>query len=414
MRIIVVTPAVPHPFGDTAARWFYVLIKELLSRGYEVVALAVTEETEARVNEAKHWLSESARAQNGQSKSGSQLTLYCHRLQVDSFALRRKWQNLLRPRSEMLQDPALVALLHRELAKGYDILHLEQMSTGWLGLDVPRALLNVHFFDVIDWAEKPGMGFREHKALWQARRATRRLLHGIPNVRLLTPRLKDMAERINPDPRAHYWVVPFALDTSLYNLQPPAQEPVVGLIGSMHWEPSRSAAERLITRIWPLVKTDMPQAKLYIAGWNASKYLQKYSSQPDLTLEENLAHPSDFFSRAAVMVYAPSRGSGMKVKVMEAMAYGVPVVTTWEGVEGIDTTNGRECWVAETDEELAGKISRLLANRAEWQQMREAARHLIEERYSPRPVVDKMLEVYRQMIDRANDLPDKRLTGQMI
>ncbi|MFY9646609.1 MAG: glycosyltransferase family 4 protein, partial [Terriglobales bacterium] len=163
-------------------------------------------------------------------------------------------------------------------------------------------------------------------------------------------------------------------------------------------EPSRSAAHRLITRIWPLVKRDCPEAKLYIAGWNAAKHLQKYASGQDLTLEENLAHPSDFFSKAAVMVYAPSRGSGMKVKVMEAMAYGVPVVTTWEGVEGIDYENGRECWVAETDEDLAGKVSRLLANSVERRQMRDAARVLIEENYSPRPVLDKMMEVYRQIM----------------
>jgi glycosyltransferase involved in cell wall biosynthesis len=146
------------------------------------------------------------------------------------------------------------------------------------------------------------------------------------------------------------------------------------------------------------VKQGFPEAKLYIAGWNAAQYLQKYSSRSGLTLEENLAHPSDFFSKAAVMVYAPSGGSGMKVKVMEAMAYGVPVVTTWEGVEGIDYENGRECWVAESDEELAGKVCRLLGNSAERQLMRDAARSLIDERYSPRPVVDKMISVYQQMI----------------
>ena len=391
MRIIVVTPAVPHPFGDTAARWFYVLITELLARGHEVVTLAATEEPEERISQAKQWLSK-----QGLSKHGGQLTLHCHRLQVDSVALRRKWRNLVRPRSEMLQDSELTGLLQRELAKGYDVLHLEQMSTGWLGMGVPRALLNVHFFDVIDWAAKENMSLGEHKALWQARRATRHLLRGIHHVRLLTPRLKEMAESINP--KGRYWVVPLALDTALYTMQPPAPEPVVGLIGSMHWEPSRSAAERLITRIWPLVKQGFPQAKLYIAGWNAAKYLQKYSSQPDLTLAENLAHPSDFFSKAGVMVYAPSRGSGMKVKVMEAMAYGVPVVTTWEGVEGIDYENGRECWVAESDEELACKVCRLLANSAERQQMRDAARTLIEQHYSPRPVLDKMIYVYQQMM----------------
>ena len=392
MKIIVVTPAVPHPFGDTAARWFYVLITELLKRGHEVVALAATEEPDERVSEAKKWLSQ-------KEPFKGRLTLHFHRVKIDSFALRRKWQNLIRPRSELLQDSDLTGLLQEELAKGYDVLHLEQMSTGWLGVDVPRALLNVHYFDVIDWAEKAekkDMTSSDRRAFWQTRRATRRLLHGLPNIRLLTPRLKEMAESINPDGR--YWVVPFALDPALYPLQEPVQDPVVGMIGSMHWEPSRSAAERLITRIWPLVKQGFPQAKLIIAGWNAAKYLHQYSSREDLTLTENLAHPADFFSKVAVMVYAPSRGSGMKVKVMEAMAYGVPVVTTWEGVEGIDYQNGRDCWVAETDEEMAAKICGLLASSAERQQMRTAARRLIEERYSPGPVVDKMVQVYEQVI----------------
>ena len=289
-----------------------------------------------------------------------------------------------------------MAKLQRELARGYDVLHLEQMSTGWLGVGVPRALLNVHYFDVIDRGYRKNMSFGERKALWQAQRATRLLLHRVENIRLLTPRLQEIAESINPD--GHYSVVPLALDPSLYPMPALVQEPTVGLIGSMHWEPSRSAAERLIARIWPLVKQRIPRANLYIAGWNAAKYLSKYSSQPDLTLVNNLAHPSEFFSKAAVMVYAPSQGSGMKVKVMESMAYGVPVVTTWEGVEGIDYQNGRECWVAETDEELAGKVCRLLEDPIERQGMRNAARTLIEEHYSPHPVVDKMIAVYRQVI----------------
>jgi len=129
-------------------------------------------------------------------------------------------------------------------------------------------------------------------------------------------------------------------------------------------------------------------------------------------LVNDLTHPSEFFSQAAVMVYAPSRGSGMKVKVMESMAYGVPVVTTWEGVEGIDYENGRECWVAETDEDLADKVCRLLENSVERQQMREAARTLIEERYSPAPVVDKMIWVYQQLIGSFKARPTSRFASE--
>ena len=94
------------------------------------------------------------------------------------------------------------------------------------------------------------------------------------------------------------------------------------------------------------------------------------------------------------MVYAPSRGSGMKIKVMESMAYGVPVVTTWEGVEGLQYENGVQCWVAEDDEALADRISLLLTDFQARGRMREAARTLIEDHYSARPVVDRMLEIY--------------------
>jgi glycosyltransferase involved in cell wall biosynthesis len=390
----MVMPAVPHPFGDTSARWFYVLINELVARGHELAVVAATEEAETRVAEAREKL----------AKHEGKLTLHFHRLKVDAFALRRKWENLVRPRSEMLQDRELRELLDRELRRGCDVLHLELLSAGWLGVGQPRALLNVHSFDAIDWSERANMTAGERKALWQAQRATDRLLHEIPNVRLLTPRLKEAAQAINPAGR--YWVVPFALDTALYRLLPPATEPVVGMIGSMHWEPSRSAARRLITRIWPLVKQRVPAARLYIAGWNAAKYLSDCASQPDVVLAENLEHPTEFFSKAAVMVYAPSRGSGMKVKVMESMAYGVPVVTTWEGMEGMEYQNGRECWVAESDEGLAEKVCRLLENPAERGQMRQAARSLMDERYSPRPVVDKMISVYEELIgSRTIDSP---------
>ena len=84
MKIIVVTPAVPHPFGDTAARWFYVLITELLTRGHDVVAIAATEEPNERVAEAQQWLAKQVSSADPARRSG-QLTVHCHRLRVDSF-----------------------------------------------------------------------------------------------------------------------------------------------------------------------------------------------------------------------------------------------------------------------------------------------------------------------------------------
>ncbi len=347
MRVIAVTQAVPHPFGDTAAKWSFVLIRELLKRGHEVVSLTAGADPSARVREAEHLLR--------QTGADGRLKFIYRPLQPSCSYLARKLHSIREPYSEFLRDREFMAELRRALAGGYEVLHLEQLFTGWVGLGIPRTLLNIHHFEIIDWGT------------------------------------------INPT--ARYWVLPFALDMSLYPLAPMVEAPVLGLIGSMHWLPSRSAGERLLTRIWPLVKHRVPKAKLFVAGWNAGKYLGKYLPLPDVEIAENLSHPSDFFSRVAVLAYAPSRGSGMKIKILESMAYGVPVVTTWEGVEGLDYENGVHCWVDEEDSVLAEKISVLLDDRQARKCMRETARSLIDQRYSARPVVNRMMEVYSIIVE---------------
>ncbi len=388
MKVIAVFPAVPRPFGDTAARWFYVLTKSLIERGHEVVCLVVTEESATVIAESQKLLENAVGI--------GRLTFRAFSPRPTCHPLVRRLRSLVRPFSETYYAEGLRETLAAEMRRGYDVLHLEQLWTGWLGTDAPRSLLNIHHFEVIDWEGRHLESLRERKAMVQMTRATHRIVRAQKRMRVFTPRLLDKARSINPD--ASYWVVPFALDLSLYPLQPMPEEPILGLIGSMHWTPSRSAGERLITRIWPLVKKRIPGAKLLIAGWCARKYLGKYLPLTDVTLEDGVAHPTDFFSKASVMVYAPSRGSGMKIKIMESMAYGVPAVTTWEGVEGLEYENGTHCWVEEEDEAIAERAALLLQDPNARQRMRQAARSLMEERYAPTPVMESMLQVYGEVM----------------
>jgi len=387
MKIVVVTPAAPHPFGDTAAKWLYVMIRELLTGGHDVSCITVSEEKPELLRDAEERLSPSA--------VRSRFRLLPLGMNTTVPIWRRKMRSLRRPFSEVLYSDGFGALLEAELRAGYDVLHLEQLWTGWAGMGRPRSLLNVHHFEIIDWEGRSPTGWSERKVLWQMRRATQAILRGTPQVRCFTDRLLQKARSINP--AARYWVVPFAIDVGCYPMQPAPDTPVIGLIGSMHWIPSRSAGARLINRIWPLIRRRSPRARLLIAGWNAGKFLGRYLPQPGVTLQENLAHPAEFFSQAAVMVYAPSRGSGFKVKVMESMAYGVPVVTTWEGVEGMEYENGTHCWVEETDEAMADRACELLENVQQRERMRRAARVLVEDRYSPAPVVSRMLRIYEEI-----------------
>lgn len=387
MRAVLVLPAAPLPFGDTAARWSHLLARELLGSGHEVACLTVSDEPAARVAEARARLEAAA--------GRGRLRWHAFPLRGAVHPLRRKLRNAYRPFSELAYAPGLRETLAAELARGYDVLHLEQLWSGWVGLGVPRSLLNVHHLEIIDLEHARPRTWVERKARWQMRRATDRLLRATPSMRLFTPRLHARVRTFNV--RARLWVVPFALDLSLYPMQPVVDEPVVGLLGSMHWPPSRSAAERLLTRIWPLVKARVPRARLLVAGWNARRYLADFAHLPDVAIEEDLAAPTDFFSRVSVLAYAPGRGSGMKIKVMEAMAYGVPVVTTSEGVEGMEVVDGEHAFVAEEDAAIADHIEALLADRASRLRLRDSARGLLEARYTAGPVMGRMMEVYDQV-----------------
>ena len=387
LRVVLVLPAAPLPFGDTAARWFHLLACDLLARGHAVSCLTVTDESPAKVEEARARLA--AAAPNGR------LRFQAFPLRGTVHPLRRKLRNLRRPFSELSHAPGFGEALASELARGYDVLHLEQLWSGWAGLGHPRTLLNIHHLEIIDLEGTRGGSLYERKARWQMTRATERLLRATPTMRLFSTRLLDRVRTFNDSARC--FVVPFALDLDLYPMQPIVDEPVVGLLGSMHWPPSRSAAERLLTRIWPLVKARAPHARLVVAGWNARRYLERYATMRDVTIEENLRSPADFFSRVAVLAYAPGRGSGMKIKVMESMAYGVPVVTTSEGVEGMEVLSNEHALVAEDDATLAAHVCALLDDRAARQRIRAAARGLLEDRYTATPVMARMLDVYDQV-----------------
>jgi polysaccharide biosynthesis protein PslH len=389
VKVLLVVPACPHPFGDTAAKWFDVLLRELVRRGHAVDLLCVTEEPDARV-------AESSRALAAVSASGpGSLTTAFQTLSISRPVLRRKLHSVRRPFSEIEQADGIRRAFDAQVARGYDVLHLEQLWTGWLGDGADRSLLNVHHLEVIDLAGSRGTTWAERKQRWQIGRATAAILERAPRVRFFTDRLSQRARAYNP--AARHWVVPFALDLARYEPVPPQQDPVVGLIGSMQWPPSRAAAERLITRIWPRVRAAVPSARLLVAGWNAHRYLEPFAGAPGLELQSDLPHPREFFARTAVLAYALGRGSGMKIKVMEAMAFGVPVVTTTEGIEGLSVDAGVHARVADADDEFAAHVVDLLRDREAAVRTATAARALIRDSYNPQAVVDRMIDIYRDV-----------------
>jgi len=392
LRILLVLNEPPLPFGHAVGRWFYVLLRGLVGRGHRVTAFATCGKQE-----------EIARAREWFAAPDYDLRLYPH---ARRRGLRTKWQTLRRPYSYTI-GPSLRDDFAAECRRGYDVLHLEGIWSGWLGQgqDPSRTVLNFHSLYDIDLALQPARGWRERWQRLVRRRAEHRLLRSCGMLLTLTPRLRQAVHAVAPRTPVH--VVPLGIDLRLYPFVPrerrPA-DPIISVIGSMGWYPSRSAAVRLLTRLWPTIRRRVPGSKVLIVGWSARDALRPYLPLPGVEVAENVPDTRPYFERTTVLLYAPERGSGMKVKVLEAFAYGVPVVTTSEGIEGLPARDQVHAGVCDDDQGLIERTVALLGDRRRQEQQRAAARALVQTCCHPQTVLDGIERCYADLLRRRGRL----------
>jgi glycosyltransferase involved in cell wall biosynthesis len=383
LRIVLVLLEAPVPFGHASARWSHVLLRELVRRGHRVTAFAACSKPE-EIAPARALFPAPA-----------------YDLRAFPFPERRgvvsRWRTLRRPFSYMF-GRELREELERELAKGYDVLHLEQLWSAWLGLEHPaRALASVHNLYRIDLADTPPEGARGRVIRKLQLGAEEKLLRGLSHFRASSPRVAGEIARVNHAARVS--TAPLGIDPALYEVFSGRVEPVVSVIGNMSWQPSLSAAERFLERLWPEISRRVPAARAQVAGWGAKRALARFAGMPRLTIEEDVADIRPAFERTRVLLYAPGRGSGVKIKVQEALLWGVPVVTTREGVEGLEEAqDGVHAGIAEDDAGLVERTVRLLEDESARERQRREGRALVERCCGPDATVSATEAIYARVL----------------
>jgi glycosyltransferase involved in cell wall biosynthesis len=277
---------------------------------------------------------------------------------------------------------------------------MEQLWCGWLvGPHKAKTLVNVHHLQMIDLEETRPPTWRGCVEKWQIRYGEKKVLRRLQHVRSCSPRLTSRMKAINP--KLQVTVVPVGIDPGQYDYIPDDKrttEPLVSVIGTMTWYPTISAAKRLMTRLWPEIKSRIPKAKVQLVGWGAKTALAEFAGDPDITIAENVPDIRPYFERTGVMLYAPGRGSGMKIKILESLGFGVPVVTTSEGSEGMPAIDGVHLGLCEDDAGLIDRAVKLLSDPALQNRYRAAGRKLLEEHCGPKPTVDAIERIYEAML----------------
>jgi len=192
-------------------------------------------------------------------------------------------------------------------------------------------------------------------------------------------------------------VIPIAIDAQA--LQPVQRKPNslnVLTLGTLHYPPNADGIRWFVREVFPLVCERIPESSLTIVGKNPPQdFLELAASQPErIRVTGYVPELTPYFQQAALMVVPVRAGSGMRVRILEAFARGMPMVTTTVGLEGIDAKPGEHILVADTADEFARAVVSLLNDARLQDSLAEKGRRLAETRYDWRVVLSALDKIY--------------------
>ena len=152
-------------------------------------------------------------------------------------------------------------------------------------------------------------------------------------------------------------------------------------LGGYRHQPNIDAAVHLARDVLPLIRRELPHARLVLAGANPGPEVLALAGA-DVEVTGMVDDLRDVFDRVRVFACGLRIGAGTKGKISTAMAYGLPVVSTSCGAEGMDLADGDEALIADGPEAFAAACVRLHRDAALWRQLSQAGQALVQRKHS--------------------------------
>ncbi|MCC6483565.1 MAG: glycosyltransferase [Armatimonadetes bacterium] len=292
---------------------------------------------------------------------------------------------------------------NRALQTNADLVHYDFWfaALGDLHAQPYRRVVLEHDVEYIrrkrDYDTAPASKASKLKRIWLAtERAECQVLRSVDTILAVTDRDRDEVIAAG----AHQAItLPTGIDTEV--CRPPETEPSgkrLVYVGAYSHHPNVDAMLWFAREIFPEVQRRHPDVELSIVGSQPPPEVTALGSLPGITVTGAVPDVAPFIQSANVSI-APLRvGSGIKGKIIEAMAFGRPVVTTSVGVEGMNLTNGENVIIGDTAEEFAAALSDLLSAPERALQIGRAGRRLVEERHSQSAADGRLLDVYEREV----------------
>ncbi len=171
----------------------------------------------------------------------------------------------------------------------------------------------------------------------------------------------------------------------------------VGFIGALDWQPNLEGLKWFLKHVWPDVSRAIPSATLHIAGKGAPANAKRRLNGDKVSFEGEVDDARSFMASMNVIIAPLFAGSGLRIKIMEAMSTGRTVVATPVAVRGLPVINRRELFIASDPESFCAALTEVLKDPSLRASTGEAAVTLVRERYDNRALTAGLLEFYKQL-----------------
>lgn len=309
-------------------------------------------------------------------------------------------------------------LVNRLVRDGdFQFIHADQLTMVQFGLRAaafapgkkPKVIFDAHnaVWSIVErmrqnsrWFLKPILGIEAIRVKHYEGELMQSVDHVLAVTDVDRAGLNEALKFSKPAPGGHIapvTVVPIAVDT--VQLQPihrlPGSKNIVTL-GTLHYPPNADGIRWFLNEVFPLVRRHVSNATLTIIGNHPPQdFLDLAARDPMIEVTGYVPELHPYLERSALMVVPVRAGGGMRVRILEAFAYAMPVVTTSIGLEGIMAEIGRDVLVADTASDFANRTVDLLEDSSLQNNLSFHGRRLAEVRYDWQVVLSAMSSIYK-------------------
>lgn len=194
-------------------------------------------------------------------------------------------------------------------------------------------------------------------------------------------------------------IIPICVDTAV--IQPVRANTGAGDVlhlGTMFWPPNVEGVLWFGQQVWPKIRAAIPEATFTIAGKNPPAEVQALGAtnvvQSGIRVTGYVPDPQPYLEEAGVFIVPLFAGSGMRVKIVAAWRWGLPIVSTTIGAEGIEYRDGENILIADDPQAFAEAVIRVLRDTEFNQALRANGRRWVEEKYDWQKVYPAWDEIY--------------------